>query len=89
MIKTPYDSKMATADAYSDRQVVRDLFFVRQGWLERDAQAKLEQAELLAACEAALPAIRWGITHQPGNLNQWRDCEAQVLRALTKAKGEA
>lgn len=42
--------------------------------------------ELLAACEAALPAIGWGLCHRPGNMNQWRDVDAQLQAAIAKAK---
>ena len=43
--------------------------------------------ELLAACEAVLPAIRWGMVHQPGNMNQWADCVDLLNSAIAKAKG--
>lgn len=41
---------------------------------------------LLAACEAVLPALRWGMTHQPGNLNQWTDSEKLVVSAIAQAQ---
>ena len=44
-------------------------------------------ADLLAACKETLPAIRWGMTHQFGNLSQWRDCEQLLLAAIAKATG--
>ena len=43
--------------------------------------------ELLAALELALPAIRWGLTHQPGNLVQLQSCEVAVVFAINKARG--
>ena len=43
--------------------------------------------KLLAACEAALPAIRWGMTHQPGNTSQWLAVETLLLDAIAKASG--
>jgi len=42
--------------------------------------------DLSEACEAVLPAIRWGMTHLPGNMNQWRDCESQIEAAIAKTK---
>ena len=44
--------------------------------------------ELLAACNGTLPAIRWGMTHQPGNLTQWRECEQLLQAAIAKASQE-
>lgn len=56
---------------------------------EKDNAHRIEcYTELLAALELALPAIRWGMTHQPGNMNQWLDCEAAIEAAIAKAKGE-
>ena len=46
---------------------------------------ELSHADLLAAAEAALPAIRWGMTHQPGNMIQFRDVEAQLIAAIAAA----
>lgn len=40
--------------------------------------------EMLAALHATLPAIRWAMTHQPGNLNQWQDCEARIITVINK-----
>ena len=45
--------------------------------------------ELLAAVRLALPAVRWGMTHQPGNFGQWLDCEAMLLAAIAKAGPQA
>ena len=41
--------------------------------------------ELLQACQAALPVIRWGMTHQPGNTSQWVAVEMQLITAIAKA----
>ena len=64
--------------------------------LQRLRDERVEQArraacypDLLAAVRLALPAIRWGMTHQPGNLGQWLDCEAMLLAAIAKASPQA
>ena len=67
-----------------------------QEWIKCDAPktarwiGDVEAApELLAACEAALPAIRWGMTHQPGNTSQWLAVETLLLDAIAKASPQA
>lgn len=55
------------------------------GDMHANARLIAASPELLAALEAVLPAIRWGSTHQPGNMNQWRQCEAEILAAIAKA----
>ena len=64
--------------------------------LANEKAALVEQARraacypaLLTACQAALPAIRWGMGHQPGNMNQWRDCEDQLETAIAEASPQA
>ena len=63
--------------------------------IQRLRDERVEQArradcypELLAACNGTLPAIRWGMTHQPGNLTQWRECEQLLQAAIAKASQE-
>jgi hypothetical protein len=55
-----------------------------------DANARLIAAapDLLAACEAALPAIRWGLAHQGGNYSQYEAVEQVIVAAIAKARGE-
>ena len=46
----------------------------------RDGQ--LPQYVMWRALKAVLPALRWGMTHQPGNMSQWVEIEAKVLAAI-------
>ena len=52
------------------------------------ARACNSHDELLAACEAALPALRWSLTHQPGNSVQVHDCMPLIEAAIAHARQE-
>ena len=49
-------------------------------------QACNSHDELLAACEAALPALRWSLTHQPGNSVQVHDCMPLIEAAIAHTR---
>jgi len=42
---------------------------------------------LFIACRAALPAIRWGMTHHPGNMAELLEVERFLTEALAMARG--
>jgi hypothetical protein len=52
-----------------------------------DALLMAAGPELLDACKAALPALRWSAVHQPGNYAQCNHVIALIEEAIQKAEG--
>ena len=73
---TPYDERLDQMVRGSVEWAI--LLHRRDGYL----RALEDFKPLVEAARAALPAIRWGKTHQPGNLAQWSECEKLLEAAL-------